>query len=71
MPYTKGKKPTKAETAEMFVAVRDVALEQTAAGVRRLGASESAIAKAKAECIAQNSDAPLIALAKSMLGIRR
>ena len=71
MVYTKGKKPAVEETQEVFEAVRETALDQQADGLRKLGVSEAAIAKAKAECIKQSSDKPLIELARSMLGMRR
>jgi hypothetical protein len=71
MVYTKGKKPTADETQEMFEAIRETALDQQADGLRKLGVSEAAIVKAKAECIKQNNDKPLMALARIMLGLRQ
>ena len=67
MVTTKGKKPTTEETKELFEAVRETALDQQADGLRRLGVSEAAIAKAKAECIKQNNDKPFMDLARSMM----
>jgi hypothetical protein len=50
---------------EVGSVVRDAALEQYADGLRKLGVNEDDIARAKAQAVKENSDAPMLALAKA------
>lgn len=62
---TTGAKPTKDEEDEMIAAVRDTVLDQLCAGLRRMGnIPEAKIIEARKQCVAQDSDAPLLALVR-------
>lgn len=69
MPRTKGdvnfEDLPKEEKNELFEAIRDISLDTSAEGLRSLGVPEGDIAKARAECIATNSDAPFLELFKA------
>ncbi len=53
------------ETLEIAGDIRDLALQQMASGLFALGVAQSDIDQAIIEAKAQNSDAPLLALAKA------
>lgn len=45
-------------------AIRDAALDQICAGLRRMGIPEAKITEARKLCVEQNSDRPLLDLVK-------
>lgn len=64
MPWTDGEELSPEEMAELCGDVRDMAIQQLADGLRRIGVPQTDIDKAIIDAKAQNSDAPLLALAK-------
>lgn len=68
MPWTEGDKPLDAaESQELFEAIREISLDQMAEGLKKLGISDQDIQKARAQCIAQNTDKPFVELFKTAI----
>lgn len=55
---------SKKQTQDIAAAVRNTALEQICAGLRRMGITEDEIAKTRKLCVEQGTDTPLLDLAK-------
>lgn len=55
------------EIVEIAGSIRDIALNQQAETLEALGVSPAKIAKARAECVAQDSDKPFVELFKTVI----